>query len=444
MRIESRKVRDLKYYPSNPRIMTSEVLEKLKKSITEFGCVEPLVINENNEVIGGNQRLKAMWELGVDEVPVVIVSLSKSKEKALNLALNKIVGEWDYRLLADFVVDLPEEDIELTGFDDVELKKIQFDVVGGDATGNLSKKFIIPPFSVLDTRKAVWKERKQLWKNKYGDGLCKTKENLISSCKDFYSLINDGTSQFDPVLAEIIYRWFIPKAGGKILNPTCGEPCTGIIAGDLGLEYLGVDVRQEQIDINTNLIKEYGMQDKVKYVCHDSTNLNDLGLARDFDLVFYSPPYYNLEVYSQVDKDISREISYDEFMKGYYKVMKNACDLLKDNRFFVMKLGDVRETQGQNKGVLCNFIGDTISYGQSLGMRFYNDMVLVTMAGTACIRASQSFKLRKLVRTHQRVIVFYKGNDFSNIKEDFGEVYIDKELEEVIRSEIESDGDTES
>jgi ParB-like chromosome segregation protein Spo0J len=128
MQIEKRKVSELKFYPGNPRKISPETLEKLKNSIKEFGIVDPLVINKNNEVIGGNQRLKAIRELGITEVDCVVVDLSKSKEKALNVALNKIQGEFDEELLKSFVEDIEPIDLELTGLDYGELQHLTVDL----------------------------------------------------------------------------------------------------------------------------------------------------------------------------------------------------------------------------------------------------------------------------------------------------------------------------
>ena len=121
MEIKKRKIKDLKYFPGNPRRMDSRTLEQLKESIREFGVVQPLVINEKNEVIGGNQRLQALRALGVTEVDTIQVHLPESRQKTLNLALNKISGVWDEDLLQKFIDDMPNEDIELAGFDLKEL-----------------------------------------------------------------------------------------------------------------------------------------------------------------------------------------------------------------------------------------------------------------------------------------------------------------------------------
>jgi len=101
--------------------------EKLKRSILEFGYVEPIVWNERTgRVIGGHQRLTVLKELGVEAVEVSVVDLPEGKEKALNLALNKIQGEWDMPKLKDLLeeLDTGEFDIEVTGFDENEIERL--------------------------------------------------------------------------------------------------------------------------------------------------------------------------------------------------------------------------------------------------------------------------------------------------------------------------------
>ena len=97
MQIEKKKVDDLKAAAYNPRkdLQPGDAeYEKLKRSILEFGYVEPVIWNKRTGiVVGGHQRLKVMKDLGYTEVDCVIVDLDESKEKALNIALNKISGE---------------------------------------------------------------------------------------------------------------------------------------------------------------------------------------------------------------------------------------------------------------------------------------------------------------------------------------------------------------
>lgn len=101
--------------------------EKLKRSLTEFGYVEPVIWNSTTgHVIGGHQRLKVLEDLGHTDVDVIVVELDETREKALNIALNKISGEWDQDKLSLLIADLDASDFdaELTGFDDAEIAQL--------------------------------------------------------------------------------------------------------------------------------------------------------------------------------------------------------------------------------------------------------------------------------------------------------------------------------
>ena len=130
MQIEKRAVADLKAAEYNPRkdLKPGDAeYEKLKRSIQEFGYVEPVIWNKRTGVVvGGHQRLKVMKDLGYTEVDCVVVDLDEAKEKALNIALNKISGEWDNDLLASLLKDLDGSgyDITLTGFDLAEAQEL--------------------------------------------------------------------------------------------------------------------------------------------------------------------------------------------------------------------------------------------------------------------------------------------------------------------------------
>lgn len=127
MRIETLRLSELNPASYNPRkeLKPGDAeFEKLKRSITEFGYVELIVVNERtgNTVISGHQRLSVMKTLGIKDAECVIVDLSPEKEKALNIAMNKISGEWDEKKLALVISDLEaaDFDVSLTGFDTAE------------------------------------------------------------------------------------------------------------------------------------------------------------------------------------------------------------------------------------------------------------------------------------------------------------------------------------
>lgn len=129
LNIEKRNIKDLKPAEYNPRkALTPDDAEyqKIKRSIEKFGYIDPIIINADGTIIGGHQRHTVLSDLGYTEADVVVVDLSKEDEKALNVALNKISGEWDELKLRDLLVelDLGDYDISLTGFDNNDLEEL--------------------------------------------------------------------------------------------------------------------------------------------------------------------------------------------------------------------------------------------------------------------------------------------------------------------------------
>jgi DNA modification methylase len=120
-------IEQVRFAPYNTRKMRKNEFRKLVESIKTYECYEPLIVNsENWHVVGGNQRLRALVKLGYKEVDVVIVSLSLDKEKLLNLALNRIQGEWDFDKLPILIEELSkisDIDLSLSGFDSGEVDK---------------------------------------------------------------------------------------------------------------------------------------------------------------------------------------------------------------------------------------------------------------------------------------------------------------------------------
>ena len=117
MKIEKVKISKLNPAEYNPRRMTNKQYEDLKNSLEKFGLVDPIIINSDNTVVGGHQRLRIMRELGAEFVPTVRVNLSKEDEKELNIRLNKNTAEWDMDMLCNFDMD----DLLGWGFKHIEL-----------------------------------------------------------------------------------------------------------------------------------------------------------------------------------------------------------------------------------------------------------------------------------------------------------------------------------
>ena len=129
MEFKKLQISDLKPASYNPRKELKpgdKEYEKIKNSITEFGYVDPVIVNDDMTVIGGHQRLNVLKDLGYKEIDCVVISIDKTKEKALNIALNKITGEWNQELLADLIKDLQDSDFDVafTGFEPPEIEQL--------------------------------------------------------------------------------------------------------------------------------------------------------------------------------------------------------------------------------------------------------------------------------------------------------------------------------
>ena len=132
---KTKDIGELKFAEYNPRQLTNRQFQDLKNSITEFGFVEPVLINKNkdreNIIIGGHQRVRVAKNIGISKIPCVEVDLSYNKERELNIRLNKNTGDWDYDVLADEfdmdeLIDWGFKEGELVGFsaEEEEPKKI--------------------------------------------------------------------------------------------------------------------------------------------------------------------------------------------------------------------------------------------------------------------------------------------------------------------------------
>ena len=137
MKIEMRKVDEVKPYEQNPRI-NEDAVEAVAKSIQEFGFRQPIVVDEEGVIVVGHTRWKAAKKLGIEEVPVhVATDLSPEKAKAYRLADNRVaeLADWDYDLLPIELTDLREQDfdLDLLGFSSEELEKMLGAGINGNA-----------------------------------------------------------------------------------------------------------------------------------------------------------------------------------------------------------------------------------------------------------------------------------------------------------------------
>jgi DNA modification methylase len=155
-----------------------------------------------------------------------------------------------------------------------------------------------------------------------------------------------------------------------------------------------------------------------KWIAADSRTLPEiLPEEETFDMIFSCPPYADLEVYSEDAADISN-MEYEQFVEAYRDIIAKACARLRDNRFAVWVVGEVRDKKGHYR----NFVGDTIAAFEDAGLRYYNEAVLITSVGSLPLRAGNMFRAsRKLGKGHQNVLIFKKGDPTPEPLTGFGE-----------------------
>jgi len=407
---ETVPITQLKLAKYNPRKISKKELQKLADSIEAYGLVQPIVVNKNYTIIGGHQRVSACRLLGYKELDVILVDLPEDEEKALNLALNKISGEWDDSALYDLLNDLAEKNkMALTGFEHKELDRLRFKQ-GNQINRKLIEDYIVPPFTILDAKQGYWQDRKREWVRQIGDSGEGREDNLITEGMKRLGGISGGsltgTSIFDPVLCEVMYTWYADK-GATIIDPFAGGSVRGIIASILGYQYIGTDVSKAQVEVNTVKAKELGEKGATWHVADGA----DLGkyVKEPADLLFTCPPYYDLEVYDPENpKDLSNMASYKEFLEAYRNILINTYNMLKTGAWAIIVVGNVRDEDGNYH----NLVGDTVTIMQEAGYHFYNEAILATAIGTATLRARKTFSAKKkLVKTHQNVLFFTKGKE---------------------------------
>ena len=310
----------------------------------------------------------------------------------------------------------------------------------------LSTRFHVPPFTVLNAREGWWQQRKRAWirlgikselgrdkaetynsgkpgtlakgfkkKTQHlppggGGGGCwlggkrtETSDNFNGVTKGT-SGDDSGTSIFDPVLCELVYRWFCPPSG-VVLDPFAGGSVRGIVAHMLGRKYLGFDLSQTQIDANYVQAKSICPESQPTWICGDSKRLCNTHSIQA-DSLFSCPPYGDLEKYSDDPRDLSN-MDYPQFLEAHRKIIEFACARLKPNRFACWVVGDFRDKEGHYR----NFVSETIAAFQAAGLYLHNECILVTAVGSLPIRITKQFSnSRKLGKTHQQLLVFIKGD----------------------------------
>lgn len=215
MEIKELPLKELKPAAYNPRKKLKKgdkEYEKIKQSLLKFGYVDPIIVNEDLTVIGGHQRLTVLKDLDYETAKCVIVDLPKEDEKALNIALNKITGQWDEALLADLLLDLQESDfnLDLTGFEPPEID---------DILSNVHDK------ELFEDEFDVEEELKKPTLSRHGDIWQLGKHRVIcgdsTKAETYKQLLDDRKANL--VVTDPPYNVDVEETAGKILNDNMSD-----------------------------------------------------------------------------------------------------------------------------------------------------------------------------------------------------------------------------
>ncbi len=463
----------------NFKALDSAAEKKLQNSILENEFMQPFYVWLDETTgrmycLDGRHRILALHKMAAANIavphllPATFIDCADKKEAArLVLVYSSMYAKVTEQGLFDFLeqyelqYETLKDVIDLPGLDDIEFQALYKEASTSDTVipRSLTERFLIPPFSVLDTRQGYWQDRKKVWHQLFDSQETREDVQLVArsgQAPAIYQLRNtmrealgrepdwdeiiayakqkgmhlyEGASIFDPVLSEIAYKWFCP-AGGSIYDPFAGGSVRGIVAAVCGFSYHGIDLRTEQVEANQRQAAKLSLSG-AQWYAGDSKNVNDILPAGQLhDFVFSCPPYHDLEQYSDDPADLSN-MDYATFCDAYWDIIRKSMQRLKQNRFACFVVGDIRD----EKGFYRNFVTETTEAflncldesGNTPNL--YNEIILVNVAGSLPVRVGRQFgTYRKVGKMHQNVLVFYKG-DPKKIKDEFPEIKLPEDLQ---------------
>lgn len=438
--------------------MSEDKFPRLIESLLVFPKMlktRPTVLDENGIVLGGNMRTRALlwikdatlqqlkerleaqskynnmteyeqrqliefwqkWQAHPKVYVTYAEGYTEEEKREFIIKDNTSFGDWDWNELANKWEPMQLEEWGLDCWQPDQAADGKGSNTAGSSSeagkhGSLSDKFIAPPFTILDTRQGYWRERKAMWRERIADFGESREGTLADGETNCMATINNGVSLLDPVMAEIVCRWFGIE-GGTAFDCFAGDTVFGYVAATLGMSFTGIELREEQAQLNNERVE--GMS--ARYICDDGQNVGKHIAAASQDLLFSCPPYYDLEVYSDKPNDASNQPTYEAFLGILENAFASAIGCLKENRFAVVVVGDIRNKEG----FYYDFVGDIKRMFNAHGMPLYNECIIVEPIGTLPQRVQRYMRNRKVGKCHQNVLVFYKG-DVKAIPTTFNEI----------------------
>lgn len=208
-----------------------------------------------------------------------------------------------------------------------------------------------------------------------------------------------SVSIFNPHLAQMILSAYCPEHA-RIFDPFGGGGTRGFIAAAMEHEYLGVEIRQNEVD--RILAQQNVLGHSFDMVCMDCREYQPE--PNSFNFSYTCSPYYDLEKYSDMDGDMSNAKSYEEFLQMIKQSLQVTHKALSDDSLSVWVCGNFRDKYGE----LRHFNGDLIRLGKEVGFKLHDELIFWGASGAAAQRAGQFIANRKSVRVHEYIVIFKK------------------------------------
>lgn len=258
----------------------------------------------------------------------------------------------------------------------------------------------------FQTTTSVWRvdelirRRVRDWRRMMGE-TGHTGTRAESMRKDHDSVYTATHSVFPAPLIEWIILRYGGAPGSRILDAFAGGPPRSVVASIMGHQYLGFEIRQDQIDENVALLNKLKLMG-TEFVLGDGRFMDEA--EGEFDLGFTCPPYHDLEQYSDLAADLSNMGSYEEFRAGIWFCAQNYYRLLKPGSFMCFVVGNFRDKTGE----LTDFRAHAVEDFRDAGFKFWQEIILSKNFGSAAKRSTNAWKGQKLVPIHEFLLVFKK------------------------------------
>lgn len=427
--------------PRNPNDHPPAQVRLLAKIMEATGIRLPIVVsNLSSLMTKGHGRLEAAVLNGYDVYPVDFQDYDSPEQETADLLADNLIQ--DLSVMKEKGMNELLRELAAAGFDTELAGLLKKDEAAGDkrkkAAGKLKDRFVVSPFTVLDTRNKEWAARRQLWlqigmagsigspptntnapqpkhvaeaKEKYETAIGRkiSWDAFLDAHPNFAGRL-PVPDIFNPVIVEALYNWFLPtRRPGRILDPFAGDSVRGIVAAMLGHSYTGIEIDAAQVSANTNSAREIFDSLEItpkafpRWIVGDAGKLDSiLDRSEMFDFIIADIPTPTAVATSNPD-DLAG-LTGKKYETTLARIIQSANARLFSNRFAAWIAPDYRDRE---TGSLCSLLASTIDASPA---PLYNHAVIIAPVQTLAFRVGKEFNAaRQLGKAHKDAAILYNG-----------------------------------